>query len=72
MVNMLLIVDGLSLVLAQMGPDFVFLESPVDHSRPPGPASLCMQVDQSERLWSVYLPNGIAANQQRVEIAVAV
>jgi len=69
---MLLIVDGLSLVVAQMGPDFVFLESPVDHPRPPGPASLCMQVDQSERRWNVYLPYGISANQERVEIAAGV
>jgi len=30
-----------------------------------------MQVDQSKRSWEVYLPRGMAANQERVEIAPA-
>ena len=65
---MLLIVNGLSLAIAQMGPDFVILKAPVNH--PPGAASLVLQVDQSERRWNVHLPNGISAGKKWVEIAV--
>jgi len=46
-VNMRLLVNGLSLSVTQMGPDFVLLESPVNH--PPAVASMVLQVDQSER-----------------------
>jgi hypothetical protein len=62
-----LLVNGLSLSVTQMGPDFVLLESPVNH--PPSAASMVLQVDQSERRWDVRLPSGISANQKRVEIA---
>jgi hypothetical protein len=66
-VNMRLLVDGFSLAVTQMGPDFVLVESPVSH--PPAAASVILQVDQSERRWSVRLPSGISANKKRVEIA---
>lgn len=68
-VNMRLLVNGLSLLVTQMGPDFVLVESPVNH--PPAAASLVLQVDQSERRWNVRLPSGISASQKRVEIATA-
>lgn len=64
---MRLLVNGLSLPVAQMGPDFVLLDSPVNH--PPAAASVVLQVDQSERRWNVNLPNGISADQKRVAIA---
>jgi hypothetical protein len=66
-VNMRLLVNGLSLAVTQMGPDFVLVESPVNH--PPVAASVVLQVDQNERRWNVRLPDGISANQKRVEIA---
>jgi hypothetical protein len=66
-VNMRLLVNGLSLRVTQMGPDFVLVESPVNH--PPAAASMVLQVDQSERRWNVRLPSGISANKKRVEIA---
>jgi hypothetical protein len=50
-----------------MGPDFVLLESPVNH--PPADASVVLQVDQSERSWRVRLPSGISAATKRVVIA---
>jgi hypothetical protein len=68
-VNMRLLVNGLSLSVTQMGPDFVLVESPVNH--PPAVASLILQVDQSERRWNVRLPSGISANEKRVEIATS-
>lgn len=42
---MRLLVNGLSLPVAQMGPDFVLLDSPVNH--PPAAASVVLQVDQN-------------------------
>ncbi len=64
---MRLLVNGLSLPVTQMGPDFLLVESPVNH--PPAVASVVLQVDQIERRWNVHLPNGISASQKRVEIA---
>lgn len=66
---MRLLVNGLSLSVAQMGPDFLFVDAPVNY--PPVAASLVLQVDQSERRWNVHLPNGISAGKKRVEIAPA-
>jgi len=64
---MRLLVNDLSLSVAQMGPDFLLLDSPADH--PPADARVVLQVDQSERTWNVRLPNGISADTKRVTIA---
>lgn len=66
-VKMRLLVGQLSIPVAQMGPDFVLLESPFNH--PPAPASVELQVDQSKRSWNVHLPHGISADTKRVAIA---
>jgi hypothetical protein len=66
---MRLVVNGLSLRVAQMGPDFLLVESPVNH--PPADASVVLQVDQSERRWRVRLPDGMSASAKRVIIAGA-
>jgi hypothetical protein len=66
-VKMRLLVSGLSIPVAQMGPDFVLLESPVNH--PPARACVELQVDQSKRSWNVLLPHGISAGTKRVAIA---
>ena len=66
-VKMRLLVSGRSLPVTQMGPDFLLLDAPADH--PPADASLILQVDQTERSWNVYLPNGISAGTKRVAIA---
>jgi hypothetical protein len=66
-VKMRLLVGGHSIPVAQMGPDFVLLEAPVNH--PPAQASVVLQVDQSERTWSVHLPHGISSGTKRVAIA---
>src|SRR5688500_13283326 len=42
-VEMRLIVNGASISVTHMGPDFLFIESAGDH--PPGNASLVLQVD---------------------------
>jgi hypothetical protein len=64
-----LLVNGLTLSVAQMGPDFLLLDAPVNH--PPAAASIVLKVDQTERRWDVHLPDGISAGTKRVEIVTA-
>jgi len=63
---MRLLVNGSSLSIAQMGPDFLLVDSPIDH--PPGNASVVMQVDQSESRWKVNLPKGISTTSKKILI----
>jgi hypothetical protein len=67
---MRLLVNGGSIPVVQMGPDFLLVDAPIDH--PPGGASVVLQVDESERRWNVRLPDGISAASKRVTIAASV
>jgi hypothetical protein len=66
-VLMRLLVNGFSIPVKQMGPDFLLVDSPVNH--PPADASLMLEVDQSESHWEVRLPEGISVASKRVTIA---
>lgn len=59
-------VDGASLRIAQLGPDFVILgdatEIRVHH------AEIVFRVDANERRWPVDLPNGLAGPGERTPI----
>jgi hypothetical protein len=66
-VNMKLLVNGSSLPVAQMGPDFLLVTEAIDH--PPANASIVMRVDESERRWDVHLPNGISLGSKRIVIS---
>jgi len=66
---MRLIVNGSSISITQMGPDFLFVESTSDH--PPGDATIVLQVDDSERQWRVRLPDGISKDCKRVAVALS-
>ena len=66
---MRLLVNGTSLPVAQLGPDFLLLKSPIDH--PPADATVVLCMDENERRWQVRLPEGIAAESRRVVIAKA-
>jgi hypothetical protein len=66
-VNMQLLVNGYSLPISQLGPDFLLVSTPVNHA--PDVATVVMQVDESERRWNVRLPQGISAESKRVQIA---
>ena len=66
-VNMRLLVNGRSFAIAQMGPDFLLVDSPINH--PPGKASVVMQVDQIESRWDVHLPKGISTASKKILIA---
>jgi hypothetical protein len=68
-VRICLLFNGHSIPVAQLGPDFLLLDAPADH--PPGPASIVLRVDQSERRWDVSLPNGISSASKRVAITTA-
>ena len=67
-VKMRLIVDGVTIPIRQMGPDFLFINSGSDH--PPGEATIVLQVDDSERQWQVMLPEGISKASTRVALAL--
>ncbi len=66
-VQMQLLVNGSAIGVAQMGPDFLFIETASDH--PPGDATLILKVDGNEQRWRVKLPKGIFSDSVRVEIA---
>ncbi len=66
---MRLLLNGSSIPVAQMGPDFLILKSPFEH--PPGDARLELCVDASERRWKVRLPNGISSCSRTVAISRA-
>lgn len=68
-VDMHLIVNGSSISVTQMGPDFLLIEPGCEH--PPGDATIVLRVDESERRWRVRLPEGISASSSRVVIATA-
>ena len=68
-VEMWLLVNGATISIAQMGPDFLLVDEPTDH--PPGEATIVLQVDATERRWNVHLPDGISAGSERVAIAVS-
>jgi hypothetical protein len=65
---MRLIINGSSISITQMGPDFLFIEGGLDH--PPGEATIVLQVDDAERRWQVNLPDGIFKDAKRVALAL--
>ena len=69
MVTMRLIINGESIRITHMGPDFVFIEPASDY--PPGEATIYMKVDASERQWKVRLPEGISKASPRVALALS-
>jgi hypothetical protein len=60
-------VNGYVLPIAQLGPEFLILRTPIDH--PPCDAEITLSVDGDESRWSVYLPNGIQAGQRKTAIS---
>jgi hypothetical protein len=52
--------------ISQMGPDFLFVDSPAD--LPPGRATIQLQVDATQRAWEVHLPQGMRASNERFSL----
>jgi hypothetical protein len=69
-VRISLMFRGHSIPVAQLGPGFLLLDAPADH--PPGPASIVLRVDQSERRWDIRLCDGISSASKRVAITACV
>ncbi len=67
--EMRLFIDGASIGITHMGPDFLLVESPADH--PPGEASISLKVDDSESQWKVRLPEGMSKTSHRVALALS-
>jgi len=65
-ISMALIVNGSTLSIAQLGPDFLLLRETLSH--PPTEATVVMQIDGNERQWTVKLPDGLAEGVERVRI----
>jgi hypothetical protein len=68
-VEMRLFIEGASLGITHMGPDFVLVESPVDMA--PGRARVFLKVDDSESQRNVWLPKGISKDCNRVALALS-
>ena len=69
MVTIHLLVNGSTIRVAQMGPDFLLVDHPVDHG--PTEATLVQKIDNSESKWKVRLPDGISSKSERVALAPA-
>lgn len=61
---MTLLLNGQTIPIAQMGPDFLVLDRPAEH--PPCVADVLLSVDGREQRWSVRLPEGIRPESKRV------
>jgi hypothetical protein len=60
-------VNGAILPVAQLGPDFLILRTPIDH--PPTKGEIRMSIDGVESRWGIELSEGIISTQRRVGIA---
>jgi len=59
-------VNGLSVPVAQLAPDFIILQQAVNH--PPAEAELVLRVDESEHRRIVFLPDGLRDDLVRIPI----
>jgi hypothetical protein len=66
-VRMELRLNGHVLPIAQLGPDFLILQHPVDH--PAAEGEIFLSIDGRERRWVVRLQDGISAAGERVPIS---
>ncbi len=62
-----LILNGHTLPVAQLGPDFLVLDHPAEY--PAGTAEILMSVDGEAERWSVRLPEGIQTGRRKVAIS---
>ena len=65
-VRMFLYVNGDTLKIAQLGPEFIILRTPIEHE--PTDAEISLSVDGNERRWAVRLVNGIRKDCIRTAI----
>jgi hypothetical protein len=58
--------NGTIIPVAQLGPDFLILDDPVEH--PSGEAEIVLRVDENEQRWPVFLPDGLSRDRQTIRI----
>ncbi len=68
-VKLQLVLDGETLPVGQVGPDFLLLKTPLEH--PPAEGTVIVSVDNNEHRWPVRLPVGSSTTHRRVEIEKA-
>jgi len=66
-VRMTLSINGHVVPIAQLGPDFLILRTPVEHD--PAEAEIWLSIDGNERRWTVHLDNGIHPDRLRTAIS---
>jgi hypothetical protein len=66
-VRIRLLLNGSSLSVAQLGPNFIILREAQNH--PPCEGEISLTIDGKEKRWPVRLPEGLPANRTRVPIA---
>ena len=64
-----LLLDGHTLAVAQLGPDFLLLVAPASY--PPSTAEVLLSVDGHEERWTVRLPEGIHPSDRHVSVSVS-
>jgi len=67
-VQMRLSVNGHTMSIGHLGPDYVILDTSIDH--PPSDAEILLAVDGVESRWKVRLVDGLSASQIRSRISV--
>ena len=67
-VRMHMRVNGHTVNIGQLGPDFLILDSAPE--LPPSQAEITVSIDGRVRQWSVQLPDGVSAAKVRTRIAV--
>ena len=66
-VRMYLLLNGHTLRIGQMGPNFLLLDDTVNH--PATDAEIVLSVDGQAERWKVHLPNGISSGQKLVPVS---
>ena len=69
-VQMHLSVNGHRLSIGHLGPDYVVLDTPIDH--PPSDAEISLSVDGKASRWEVKLVDGLSVERARAQISAAV
>jgi hypothetical protein len=65
-VHIILLLDDLSLPVAQLGPNFLVLKDRINH--PPADAEIAMTIDGHEERWQVHLNDGVKATERKTRI----
>jgi hypothetical protein len=65
-VRMELRLHGAVLTISHLGPDYLIVAKPVDHT--PTQAEIALSIDGKESRWAVRLPAGLSAASRRTSI----